>query len=322
MPLPTPKVMVLFTSFLCDARCVMCYTWVKAKWEAQLSVKQLDSILSDPLISRSLETVNLTGGEPTLRADLVELVEVLVRRCERLKSIDIPTNGFVTERVVDRIEQVLAFLARSSVELAVTLSIDGVGAIHEQIRGRQGVFDNITRTVEELKELSEIYPRFRLGMNTVISRHNASRKHLEPMREFAASHGIGLNFTIAAVSEVGVESIAQGEPFEILPEQRPEIISFFEQLMEEKAMEPQYGEFITHWLRTGKRNTGCAFRDGKTILVEPNGKVFLCGTFKEFQLGNLLEEGLQEVWPRQRKFTQQQWNNRCETCVSNCYLDP
>lgn len=312
--------MILFTSFRCDARCIMCYTWVKAKWEAQLSLEQLDRIVSDPLLGGSVEIVNLTGGEPTLRSDLVEIVELLVRRCRRLKSVDIPTNGFQPERVVDRIERLLALLAMTDIELAVTVSIDGVGAIHETIRGRDGVFPRIQQTVEELKELRRIYPRFRLGMNTVINRLNASRELLEPMRVYARSHQIDLNFTPAAVSEVGVESVAQAGQFEIAPEQKPEVIGFFEQLGKERALDPRYADFVVHWLRTGRRNLGCAFREGKTFLVEPNGDVYLCGNYKEFRLGNLLKESLSQVWPRQRQFTTRQWNRRCDTCVSNCYI--
>lgn len=321
MPLPTPNVMILFTSFRCDARCIMCYTWVKQRWEAQLSLEQVERIVADPFLRRSVELINLTGGEPTLREDLVDIVSILVERCQRLRCIDIPTNGFQPSRVIDRIERILARLAVTDVELAVTVSVDGIGAVHEAVRGRAGVFPHIDRTIEELKELREIYPRFRVGLNTVISRVNATRECLEPMRAYARSHQMSLNFTPAAVSEVGVESVAQGDRFEITAEQKPELIGWFEQLRQERALETRYADFVLHWLRTGKRNLGCAFRAGKTFLVEPNGNLYLCGNYKEFRLGNLLEEPLSVVWPRQRRFTAAQWDRRCDTCASNCYLD-
>ena len=320
MSLPKPKVLILFTSFRCDARCIMCYTWVKQRWERQLSIEEIDRIVSDPFLAGSIEVVNLTGGEPTLRPDLARIVEILADRCRHLRSIDIPTNGFEPARVVDRIEQVLAVLAMTQIELAVTCSVDGVGSVHETVRGRPGVFPKIQQTIEELKELREVYPRLRLGMNTVISRENARPEQLEAMRVFARSMEIGLNFTPAALSEVGVESVAQGEGFLISSEQAPGVIDFFERMGREGALDPGYADFVVHWLRTGRRSLGCAFRDGKTFLVEPNGRAYLCGNYKDFYLGNLLEQGLSDVWPAQRRFTKEQWNRRCGTCVSNCYI--
>ncbi|MBI3293004.1 MAG: radical SAM protein [Elusimicrobia bacterium] len=320
MALPKPKVMILFSSFRCDARCVMCYTWVKQKWSPQLSLDQLRRIVSDPLVRRSIEIVNLAGGEPTLRPDLVDLVELLVEACPHLKTVDIPTNGFQTDRVVDQIERLLAVLAITRVELAVTVSIDGVGVVHETIRGRPGIFPHVNRTVEALTELRTIYPRFRLGMNTVISRHNAHLETLEAMRAYARSHRIGLNFTPAAVSEIGVESVAMTEQFEMTPEEKHTTVQFFERLKQDHAMDERYADFVLHWLRTGTRNMGCAFREGKVVLVEPTGDVFLCGNYRDFKLGNLLERSFSDVWPAQRRFTREMWRRRCDTCASNCYI--
>ena len=320
MALPKPKVMILFSSFRCDARCVMCYTWVKAKWQPQLSLEQLRHIVEDPLIRDYTEIVNLAGGEPTLRTDLVEMVQLLVNGCPHLKTVDIPTNGMQTDRVVDQIERVLATLAITPIELAVTVSIDGVGVVHETIRGRPGVFPQVDATVKELRELRSIYPRFRLGMNTVISRHNARRDFLEAMRTYARSHDIGLNFTPAAISEVGVESVAMVDQFEMSPMDKDEVIRFFEQLQQEQALDATYCAFVLHWLRTGRRDMDCAFRDGKVFLVEPTGDVYLCGNYKDFKLGNLVERSLSDVWPVQRQFTREMWNRRCDTCASNCYI--
>ena len=318
--LPAPKVMILFSSFRCDARCVMCYTWVKQKWKPQLSLKQLEKILGDPLIRRSIEIVNLAGGEPTLRNDLVDMVALLVEQCTRLKTIDIPTNGFQTDRVVDQVERILALLANTRVELAVTISIDGIGVVHERIRGREGVFAQVTRTVEELKSLRGLYSRFRLGLNTVISRHNADRVLLRQMLSFARSQDIALNFTPAAESEIGVESVAMKDQYELTLPQRQEVSAFFEELRVEGLVSHPYAEFVINWLKTGHRSGGCAFRDGKVFLVEPDGESYLCGNYKDFRLGNLTREPLSKIWPHQRAFTKRAWDRRCTTCASNCYI--
>jgi len=313
-----PKIAVLFTSYRCNSKCIMCSAWEKQQTYPELSIQQIADIFSDRILRNNLEIVNLTGGEPTLREDLVDIIKVLIHSCSRLRRIDIPTNGINTEQVIDNIERIAAFLLTSNVKLNITVSVDGVGGVHETIRGVSDIFDNIDRTIRELKEISELYPFLSLEINTTISRANITG--LKDMRAYARSLGVGINFTLAAISEIGVESIVKKEKFEISNKEKTHLVSFFESLMQEKAVSHTYGKFVVNWLTTGKRRALCNFRRGKVFLLEPDGQVYLCGNFKDFRIGNVLDEPFEKIW---RKSTPvlKRLSHRCSTCVSNCYLD-
>lgn len=295
----------------------MCYVWQKQKNSEELSLEQIEKIFSEKSISSNLEIINLTGGEPTLRTDLTEIVRILLKYCGKLKRIDIPTNGINTLQILDRLEQISVSLLPTDVKLNITVSLDGIGAIHEKIRGKQNIFKNVDRTVQGLKELRTLYPILSLGINTVVNKINY--KYLQENRSYALANDIGINFTLAAISEIGVESIETKEKFLMNDQEKREVIPFFNELLESGELKPSYGRFIIDLLKTGRRNNGCAFRKAKALLLEPNGNVYLCGNFKKFILGNINQNSFSEI--RYRKVFGDEDRRVCKICASNCYWD-
>ena len=281
-------------------------------------MRQIGKILSDPLLKENIEIVNLTGGEPTLRENMVDIVRILVSQCSRLRRIDIPTNGINTSQVIDKIERTLAVLLPTPVRLCVTVSLDGVAEVHEQVRGVPGIFQRVEKTLRELKELSCLYPFLSVSLNATITRLNIH--DLENLRSFSKEVGVGINFTLAALSEIGVESMARQGEFEIEPGAKAGLIHFVQKLIDQKEMKKEDGDFMIHWLRTGKRAIPCNFRLGKVILIEPDGKVYACGNFKSLELGNALTEPLSKIRKKQGAF-EKHFRNYCPTCASNCYMD-
>ena len=313
-----PKIVVLFTSYRCNARCVMCYAWHKQDAYQELSVQDIKRIFSDKLLSASVEIVNLTGGEPTLRHELVDIIDTLVTTCVHLKRIDISTNGINTEQVVDKVEQALALLLPHKVNLSVCVSVDGVGEVHDSVRGTQGAFVRIDRTIDELKDLLRLYPTFGLGLNLTISKKNYL--HLRKAFEYSVHKSLGMSFTLAALSEIGVESIQVRDNFELPVESKEGVVAFIEFLLVENKIHADYARFLLQWLKVGKRQGPCAFRKGESLLCEPNGSMYLCGNFREFLLGNVLKEDFNALF-RQRKDFSHDYAKRCAQCNSNCYID-
>ena len=67
-----PKSLIFPITYRCDSRCVMCSIWEK-KPRQEMSLDELERAFSDNLFRR-IQNVNITGGEPTLRKDLSDLV--------------------------------------------------------------------------------------------------------------------------------------------------------------------------------------------------------------------------------------------------------
>ena len=82
---------LIAVTYRCNAHCVMCNTWCNPSQPA-------DEITAADLRSLpSLEFANVTGGEPFMRDDLADLVEVLVGKAKR---VVVSTNGYYTDRVL------------------------------------------------------------------------------------------------------------------------------------------------------------------------------------------------------------------------------
>ena len=71
-----PREFMFPITYRCNARCVMCNIWRLPK-KKELSLQQMEQLLSDKLFS-NIEAVNITGGEPTLREDHIQIAYVLI----------------------------------------------------------------------------------------------------------------------------------------------------------------------------------------------------------------------------------------------------
>jgi len=315
---PIPKIMVFFTSFECNLRCAMCFAWSKQKQTEQLSLRQIQNLFEDNLIRDNLEIVNITGGEPTLRADLTEIIQIILKNCPNLRRIDLATNGVNTVEVIDQAERTLALLLSTNVKLTINISLDGVDELHEKIRGSAGIFAKIEQTTEHLRELMLLYPFLSIGFNMTISRLNYQA--IEEVSRYAGHQGIGVSFTLAALSDIGVESSRVRAKFELNQEEKEKTASILQGLLQAGKLDPRNTKFMLHWLKTGKRSGNCAFSRGRAFLLEPDGQAYICGNFKEFRLGNVAEQDFEKVWHNAAKVLTT-LKGKCVNCNSNCYIN-
>ena len=72
--------------------------------------------------------------------------------------------------------------------MTIKPSIDGVGNIHDEIRGVKGNFKQLDKTISYLKELEKDYKNFHLELATVISNFNIN--HLSEIEDYVHSLGV------------------------------------------------------------------------------------------------------------------------------------
>lgn len=164
-PLANPLNLTISVSYRCNSRCKTCNVWQRPNDDFTIEEynKTFESIGHDAF------WFTFSGGEPTLRKDLPEMVEAAYRHC-RPGIINIPTNGIQDKIIPGRIERVLQ--AAPTSEVIINLSLDGVGEKHDIVRGVKGNFDRAMRTYAGLKALKDRYKNFTLGVHTVISNFN------------------------------------------------------------------------------------------------------------------------------------------------------
>jgi cyclic pyranopterin phosphate synthase len=131
----------------CNFRCVYCMPEEGMQWLARDTILSLDEIerLTRIAVELGINEVRLTGGEPTLRPGLPDLVQRL-SRVDGLESLSLTTNGFLLDRLARPLAE--AGLTRINVSLD-TLDHD---RFHQVARR-----DGLERVLAGLMEL-ERYP--------------------------------------------------------------------------------------------------------------------------------------------------------------------
>ena len=147
------KDIVLAVTYKCNSRCSFCNIWQKKE---DFSCQPSDY----KKLPHNLENVNISGGEPFLRDDLLEIVKVISRQCPKAKIV-ISTNGFLPSKI----KQTMQRIAKFKKDIGVAVSLDGFGKVHEELRGFSGGYCLAIETIKLLKELNikDVKIAFTLG---------------------------------------------------------------------------------------------------------------------------------------------------------------
>jgi MoaA/NifB/PqqE/SkfB family radical SAM enzyme len=158
---------ILFVTSRCNAFCKTCFYHEELNQPGDLTFAQIDKI------SRTMPSITdlwLSGGEPTLRRDVPEIIDTFVRN-NGVNRVIIPTNGLIKSRVYDIVEHALS--NHPSLDLYLNIALDGYGETHDRIRGVPGNWEKALDCIRFLYPLkSRFEDRFRLNVNTVVCADN------------------------------------------------------------------------------------------------------------------------------------------------------
>src|SRR5262245_27632235 len=159
--------LIFFVTSHCNATCDTCFYWDELNRPGDLSWKEIVRL------SQSMPRLTdlwFSGGEPTLRADLEDIIDLFVRN-NGVRHINLPTNGLKPARIYAIAERCLT--TNPELELHVNIALDGLADYHDAMRGVPGNFD---RAIESARMLRSLKPkfghRFEVHINTVITRDN------------------------------------------------------------------------------------------------------------------------------------------------------
>jgi MoaA/NifB/PqqE/SkfB family radical SAM enzyme len=135
-----PILGTLIVTYRCDLECAMCDLPSRGDRQRELDTGGLRGVL-DAFRDLGVLGVGLTGGEPLLREDTVDLVSHGTRRG---LLMHLNTNGTL---VTEEKARALADAGLAS----VNLSLDGPDALtHDRLRGRPGSFARVLRAAARL----------------------------------------------------------------------------------------------------------------------------------------------------------------------------
>jgi radical SAM protein with 4Fe4S-binding SPASM domain len=293
----------------------MCSIWQVEPGD-ELTLEEFDGLLADPFMER-LRWVNLTGGEPFLRKDLPELIATLGKRSPNLEIVAIPTNGFLPQRTEDMVRRSLEALKDTEALLSVTVSIDGVGEGHDDIRCIPGGFDKALDTLDRLQAIDD--PRFETGVESVITALNVG--NIEEIRSFFKKRTDHVNLTPAVVSDY----YSNAESFDDVRLSEADVkrmLEFLDRISSEEPAYAYYFDKVQDIYRRGKRTYPC-LGGYSTMMLSATGDVFPCLMLSgdKWKLGNVRDGPVRDIWCTsaaneiRRNLAR---NPYCDKCTNNC----
>jgi MoaA/NifB/PqqE/SkfB family radical SAM enzyme len=282
-----PVNITVSVSYRCNSRCKTCNVWLLPNDD--LVLEEWDRVFES--LGRAPYWFTFSGGEPTLRKDLPDMVESAYRHC-RPGIINIPTNGIQHKIIPGRIERVLQAAPKS--EVIINLSLDDVGCKHDEIRGVRNNWSHAMATWSGLKELKKQYKHLTLGIHTVISNFNVEsfpelceyvQRELKPdsyITEIAEERveldTVGLGITPTA----GKYTVAIDTLLESMRDQHLTGIAEVTQ-----AFRRQYYDLVKRTLREHRQVIPC-MAGVASAQIAPNGDVWTC-CVRAQSMGNLRE---------------------------------
>jgi len=144
-----PKTVVWETTLRCNMRCKHCGSIAGDARERELdSDEALD--LCDQLVDLGAETVILSGGETLLRKDWPKLAWRLV---ENGVTLGIITNGVIFDKDPKVIEEMQRLRDGAHGSFSIGLSLDGLEKNHDGIRGIEGSFKQVLRSIKRASDV-------------------------------------------------------------------------------------------------------------------------------------------------------------------------
>jgi MoaA/NifB/PqqE/SkfB family radical SAM enzyme len=117
--------------------------------------------------------VELTGGEPFLRGDIVEIARAFRDSCKGLYILTFPTNSLCDHAMLRK--RITEILELGVPRVAVTLSLDGNKELHDKIRGVPGNYEKVIANYKMLQELSKRHSNLYFVFGYTISKFNAGQ---------------------------------------------------------------------------------------------------------------------------------------------------
>ena len=294
-----PTDISIITTYRCPMRCQMCNIWQNpTKKEEEITAKDLK-------ILPNFKFVNITGGEPFVREDLGEIVELMFTKSPR---IVISTSGWFEDRVID--------IAKHFPNIGIRLSIEGMKAKNDELRGREGGFEKGVRTLRRLREMGVKD----VGFGITVSNHNSA----DMLELYELAKELDMEFATAAF-----HNSFYFHKYDNVITNKDEVTDNFMKLIEMQLREPHpkswfrayFNMGLINYINGGKRLLPC---EAGTVnfFIDPWGEVYPCNGLEESKwkksMGNIRKaEKFEDIW-----FSKEADEVRelVRTCPKNCWM--
>jgi MoaA/NifB/PqqE/SkfB family radical SAM enzyme len=294
--LPSPKEICIILTYRCNAKCNMCDVWhYPSNAKEEISADDLKALPG------GLRFINITGGEPFIRTDLEEIINVTLPKTER---IVISNNGFFTNKIVKLCEKYR--------DLGIRISTEGLQKTNDDIRKIPDGFDRTMRTLFALR---------RMGIKDIgfgMTVQDMNCKDLLYLYEL--SDALGYEFATATL-----HNSHYFHKLDNCIHDKQMVCNEFEKLIAEllkaKSVKKWFRAYFNYGLMNyiygGKRFLPCEMGT-ESCFIDPFGDVLACnGMNEKIPMGNIREKSFEEIWNSEQA---NRVRNAVKSCDKQCWM--
>ena len=313
---PTPPFLILFINSICNLTCEHCFYWRNLNRRDDLKLEEIFALARD--LGR-IENLNLSGGEPFLRAEFAQICRFFIKN-NGVEQIYVPTNGYFTERTINALKSI--FEEQSLKLFVCELSIDGMPEYHDRFRGNPKSFEKLIETYEALAELQACEPRLRIHSISTITSENLDE--VKRLTTYLYEHCPAMDHHNLALIRGDRKNPSLQGPNLVAYQQ---LVQYARRLWAPRE-EKRYGALVEPMLQWAKVKT--AMQQTQVVpcragilsaVVYANGDVSFCETHPP--LGNLRQNSFREIWysPEADALRKSVHNKEC-WCTNEVFLWP
>lgn len=262
----------------CNARCIMCDVW-KKPGQNDFTLSELEKFLSKSSLP-NIAQFSLSGGEPFLRKDIVEIAKVIHKYHSNVEYF-IATNCIATDTIVAKAKRI-ADITKTT----LCISMDGIEeSTHDTIRG-EGVYKKMIKTIGKVSKI----PQLNLSWSFTIQPLNYNQildvyKYSKP---FTSRNPGKTAIFCARPASAGAYFKNIGKALILNEQQKREAISQLEKISKNMG-NGGWINYVISFMKTGKKPIPCGA--GKySCIITADFEVYPCSHCPEsWSYGNLRE---------------------------------
>ena len=287
-----PRVIQMPITSRCNSRCKTCNVW-KYHDNIDMDPTALEQALKDDFFS-DVVSVGLNGGEFTLIPNFTDIVRAVLT-LPSIRNIHLISNGLFPKRLFEYLTEAKRLCDKRDVRLNICISVDGVGPIHENVRGIPNCFG---KTRQILDELTANHAKYCHGFSAgcTISKHNV--EHIQETEQFLSSYG---NLRVeyhCAIPNKRIKTFDDAD-YCVFDDAQKRLLAaefFFKRYRNAKSAQERFQNFANyHFLKsdTPHRLTCCDYRN-RDVTIDESLNLMLCATASDV-IGNLKEHSATEL---------------------------
>ena len=307
-----PRVIQLPITYKCNSKCVMCNIW-KMDSDNEMDIDSFKRVMKSELFKK-VKAVGINGGEPSLIKNLPDYADAILS-LPKIKALNIISHGFNQKILLTELAEIYEKCKKVNVSFHVSISLDGVGDVHNKIRGLD-VYKITASTIDEINHNKHKYcDSFDVGC-TVIKQNI---DFLSELKVYAKNKKIDLRFRLG-INNKRIESHKLSNNFSIQKSEKVHSAKefFYSLIGNEKTIHGKFKYYsIFRFLDNNfhKRLMGCMWKDSG-VTLDSKGNLFYCAVESK-KIGNLLDDdGPTSFFSKENlQYRKSIIDTKCDTCI-------